>query len=182
VLSESRVRLLFAVLIASSGFTSTAYAGCFEEAATYQHVNPLILQAIAWQESHYHADAMHLNENGSIDYGLMQINTIHLRNLSRYGIGKEALMSPCKSVFVAAWHLRMQMNKYGNTWAAVGAYHSATPALRDDYALRIASIVNCFTQGAPGDSMPGVTQVSAQAGGEVTRRRGRARSVCPMLR
>jgi Transglycosylase SLT domain len=118
-----------------------AHANCFDDAAAYQHVNPLILRAIAWQESHNHVDAVHVNANGSIDYGLMQINTIHLPALARYGIGKDALMSPCKNVYIAAWQLRRQVLKYGNTWAAVGAYHSATPVLRDEYARQIAGIL-----------------------------------------
>jgi hypothetical protein len=33
------------------------------------------------------------------------------------------------------------MNKYGNTWQAVGAYHSETPALRDKYAQQIVAIL-----------------------------------------
>jgi soluble lytic murein transglycosylase-like protein len=121
--------------------TAPAHADCFDEAGAYQHVSPTILRAIAWQESHYRADAVHKNANGSTDYGLMQINSIHLSALSHYGIGQDALMAPCKNVYIAAWQLRRQIVKYGNTWAAVGAYHSATPALRDDYARRIASIV-----------------------------------------
>ena len=44
-----------------------AHADCFDEAAKYQQVNPLILRAIAWQESHNHPDAMNKNANGSID-------------------------------------------------------------------------------------------------------------------
>lgn len=120
---------------------SSAYGNCFDDAAAYQHVNPLILRAIAWQESRNRPDAKHVNANGSIDYGVMQINTIHLPTLAQYGIGKEALMSPCKNIYIAAWQLRRQVNRYGNTWAAVGAYHSATPALRDEYARQIAAIL-----------------------------------------
>jgi soluble lytic murein transglycosylase-like protein len=114
---------------------------CFDAAASYQHVNPMVLRAIAWQESHNRADAKHVNANGSIDYGVMQINTIHLPALARYGIDRDALMSPCKNIYIAAWQLRKQVVKYGNTWAAVGAYHSATPALRDQYAQQIAAIL-----------------------------------------
>jgi soluble lytic murein transglycosylase-like protein len=51
-------------------------------------------------------------------------------------------MEPCKSVYIAAWHLRQKMNKYGNTWAAVGAYHSETPSLRDQYADQIIGILS----------------------------------------
>jgi soluble lytic murein transglycosylase-like protein len=50
-------------------------------------------------------------------------------------------MDPCANVYVAAWHLRHQMNKYGNTLAAVGAYHSESPELRDHYAQRIVRIL-----------------------------------------
>lgn len=114
---------------------------CFDTAAAYQHVNPMVLRAIAWQESHNRADARNVNTNGSVDYGVMQINTVHLSMLSRYGIGREELMSPCKNIYVAAWQLRRMILKYGNTWTAVGSYHSATPALRDKYLRRIQNIL-----------------------------------------
>jgi lysozyme-related protein Hpa2 len=114
---------------------------CFAEAGTYQHVSPMVLRAIAWQESHGKPDAIHRNRNGSTDYGMMQINSIHLPVLSRYGVSATDLMNPCSSVFVAAWHLHRMMVKYGNTWAAIGAYHSETPAERDRYARSIKAIV-----------------------------------------
>jgi soluble lytic murein transglycosylase-like protein len=120
----------------------SAHADCFDEAAKYQKVNPLILRAIAWQESHNRPDAVNKNANGSIDYGLMQINSIHLNTLSQYGISSGTLMEPCKSVYVAAWHLRQKMNKYGNSWQAVGAYHSETPAERDKYSRQIIGILS----------------------------------------
>lgn len=122
--------------------SAPARADCFDEAARYQKVNPLILRAIAWQESHNTPDATHRNANGSVDYGVMQINSIHLPTLAQYGISSSTLMEPCKNVYIAAWHLRQKMNKYGNTWAAVGAYHSETPALRDQYAQQIAAILH----------------------------------------
>jgi soluble lytic murein transglycosylase-like protein len=121
--------------------TAPARADCFDEAASYQKVNPLILRAIAWQESHNRPDALHKNANGSTDYGVMQINSVHLGTLSQYGISTGTLMEPCKNVYIAAWHLRRKMNKYGNTWQAVGAYHSETPSLRDQYAKQIAAIL-----------------------------------------
>ena len=36
---------------------------------------------------------------------------------------------------------RRQVERHGNTWAAVGAYHSATPAFAAAYANRIATIL-----------------------------------------
>ena len=130
-----------AVTLALAVASPLAHADCFDEAAQYQKVNPLILRAIAWQESHNRADAVNRNANGSTDYGVMQINSVHLPTLSKYGISQSTLMEPCKNVYIAAWHLRQKMNKYGNTWAAVGAYHSESPPLRDRYAQDIAAIL-----------------------------------------
>jgi soluble lytic murein transglycosylase-like protein len=138
---KNRFFQLFAIGLGAWAAAAPAHADCFDEAAKYQQVNPLILRAIAWQESHNHPDAMNKNANGSIDYGLMQINSIHLNTLAHYGINSGTLMQPCKSVYVAAWHLRQKMNKYGNTWQAVGAYHSETPSLRDKYSKQIIDIL-----------------------------------------
>ncbi|CCD29718.1 Lytic transglycosylase, Invasion protein (pilT homolog) [Candidatus Glomeribacter gigasporarum BEG34] len=118
-----------------------ACADCFEDAARYQSVNPQILRAIAWLESRNRADAVHKNNNGSTDYGLMQINSVHLAALSRYGIVPEMLMHPCVSIYIAAWHLRQKMNRHGNTWQAVGAYHSEKPERRHWYARQIIQIL-----------------------------------------
>jgi lysozyme-related protein Hpa2 len=123
-----------------------AAADCFAAAAAYQHVDPLVLRAIAWQESHANAQAIHHNTNGSIDYGMMQINSIHLPVLSHYGISVSDLMAPCESVYIAAWYLRRMTVKYGYTWTAVGAYHSETPGERDRYARSIQALVARFTQ------------------------------------
>ncbi len=130
---------LAGAMLASLAASQSALADCFDDAATYHHVNADVLRAIAWQESHNRPDARRTNTNGSVDYGLMQINSVHLETLARFGIGTDDLMVPCKSVYIAAWHLQRQMAKYGNTWAAIGAYHSATPALRDAYAAKIAT-------------------------------------------
>ncbi len=55
-------RILFAAALACAA--PFARADCFEEAAGYQHVNPWVLRAIAWQESRGRADAIHRNNNG----------------------------------------------------------------------------------------------------------------------
>ncbi|WP_321951702.1 lytic transglycosylase domain-containing protein [Paraburkholderia bannensis] len=132
---------LAVIAMCAAGFAQSAYADCFDEAATYQHVNPTVLRAIAWLESHNQPDSVHTNKNGSVDYGVMQINSIHLPELARYGVDRQTLLEPCKNVYIAAWQLRRQVLKYGDTWAAIGAYHSETPALRDRYAAQVARIL-----------------------------------------
>lgn len=126
-------------------YSLPAYAGdndqCFEEAARYQQVNPMLLKAIAWVESRGTPDARNYNRNGSVDYGIMQINSVHLKELSKFGISRQMLQNACTNIFVAAWHLRRQINQYGYTWKAVGAYHSATPSLRDAYASKVKQLL-----------------------------------------
>jgi soluble lytic murein transglycosylase-like protein len=132
--------------LAGLAIGQAAYADCFDDAAAYEHVNPMLLRAIAWQESHNRSDATHSNNNGTIDYGLMQINSVHMPALSQYGISLGTLMEPCANVYIGAWHLRRQMLRYGDTWQAVGAYHSATPALRDQYGQQIYAILVGWNQ------------------------------------
>jgi lysozyme-related protein Hpa2 len=138
------------LLVAASLCCSTsARADCFDDAAQYQNVSARILRAIAWVESRGRGDAMHVNHNGSVDYGIMQINSIHLRTLGQYGISAKQLMSPCVNIYVAAWHLKAMVRKYGNTWTAVGAYHSESPAERERY---IRSIRKLFITTVPSAS------------------------------
>jgi len=70
----------------------------------------------------------------------MQINSVHLQELSRYGVGPADLQDQCKNIFVGAWQYRKKILKYGNSWTAVGAYHSETPAYRDRYAVDVHNI------------------------------------------
>ncbi|MFM0066872.1 lytic transglycosylase domain-containing protein [Paraburkholderia aspalathi] len=114
---------------------------CFNEAAAYQGVNPWVLRAVAWFESKGDPDVIHQNANGSIDVGQLQINSIHFGDLAREGVPHRALTDPCVNVYVAAWLLKQKMVKYGNTWRAIGAYHSETPKQRDAYARSIQQVL-----------------------------------------
>ena len=118
-----------------------AQEDCFNQAAAYQGVNPSVLRAVAWFESKGDASAINRNANGSIDVGQLQINSIHFGDLAREGVPHRALTDPCVNVYVAAWLLKQKMVKYGNTWRAIGAYHSESPKLRDAYARSIQKIL-----------------------------------------
>lgn len=142
-----RVRpwLLCAALVVASvlGAPSTAHADedCFARAGAYQGVNPLVLRAIAWYESKGDPSAVHRNADGSIDVGQSQINSVHFAELRRYGVPPGALKDACVNTYVAAWMLKQKMIRYGNTWQAIGAYHSETPSLRDQYARSIHRVL-----------------------------------------
>lgn len=132
--------LLAGLLLAAGAYTPVR-ADCIDDAAARHQVNAVVLRAIGWQESRLRPDAIGHNANGSVDLGAFQINSVHLPTLARYGIAPEALIDGCVSAEVAAWHYRRQVDRLGNTWAAVGAYHSATPGHAARYANRIAAIL-----------------------------------------
>lgn len=125
--------------------TSVCRADCFDQAAAYERVNPITLRGIAVVESSNNPRAINRNRNGSVDLGLMQVNSIHLPELNRYGIHKRDLMNACKNTYVAAWLLRKSMDRYGNTWKAVGGYHSNTPGEREQYALKVRKAIMVLT-------------------------------------
>ena len=134
-------RVLAALVLGLSGLAAHAAGNCFEQAGAYQGVNPTVLRAIVWFESKGDPNAVHRNADGSVDIGQAQINSIHFSTLARYGVPRHALTDACVNVYVAAWLLKQKMVKHGNTWRAIGAYHSETPALRDAYARSIQRVL-----------------------------------------
>ncbi|WP_407973183.1 lytic transglycosylase domain-containing protein (plasmid) [Burkholderia pyrrocinia] len=117
-----------------------ARADCISDAAQLYNVNPDILRAIAYYESHLNPDALNRDANGTLDIGLMQINSVHLPTLRREGIGLAQLKDPAVNARVGAALLRNEINRYGATWRAVGAYHSLTPSLNYQYAAAVQRV------------------------------------------
>jgi len=136
-----RSRAAALVIAPIAALPALAQADCIDDAAARHQVNALVLRAIGWHESRLQPQALGRNANGSVDVGAFQINSVHLPELGRYGIDRAALADGCASAEVAAWHYRRQVDRQGNNWQAVGAYHSATPARAAWYANRIATIL-----------------------------------------
>jgi Transglycosylase SLT domain len=118
-----------------------AHADCIADAAARHQVNADVLRAIGWQESRLQPAALGRNADGSVDMGAFQINSVHLAELARYGIDRAALADGCVCAEVAAWHYRRQVDLLGDSWQAVGGYHSHTPARAAWYANQIAAIL-----------------------------------------
>lgn len=110
---------------------------CADQAALFHRVNPDILKAILVVESGGKPLTLNRNSNGTLDIGVAQINSIHLQELARFGIRAEHLFDECISAFVAGWHYARQIRLFGNTWKAVGAYHSRTPSHNAKYQRKI---------------------------------------------
>ena len=61
-------------------------------------------QNVAMGESTFNPQAIHVNENGTKDYGLFQINEIHAPAIfKQFGYSMEDLLDPEKNVQIASW-------------------------------------------------------------------------------
>lgn len=115
------------------------YDACFAYVGAYYHVNPLLLRAIAAQESGFNPNSIGKNANGSYDIGVMQINSSWLPRLARAGISASRLISdPCLNIAVGALILKKNIDSYGMSWTAVGAYNASSKGRRAIYAGAVA--------------------------------------------
>lgn len=143
MIRAAAVALAFAGLVAASPvhagkYGPTAYDDCFARAGAHYQINPLLLKAIARQESSMNPSAVGQNTNGTQDLGIMQINTTHLAKLAKAGIQRHHLMDACTNITVGAWVLADAIRRFGMSWTAVGAYHSPTAWRRQDYAVKVS--------------------------------------------
>ena len=120
-----------------------ASADCYESAAARYDLSADLLRAIACVESNFNAHAVNHNANGSTDYGVMQINSIWLAELSTFDIERDHLWDACTNIHVGAWVLAQKIQRLGYTWRAIGAYNAGlkdTPTreqLRYAYAKKV---------------------------------------------
>ena len=121
------------------GFLACAFPveACWQEAGSRYQIDPALLYAIARTESSLRPAAVNRNPDGSLDVGLMQINSRWLPALARYGIGNRELLEPCTNIHVGAWILAQNFQRFGSSWNAVGAYNAHTPALKRAYAWKV---------------------------------------------
>jgi len=117
---------------------NTQLEACIASAAAYRQQDPLLLKAIALQESGMNPAAVNRsNKNGTVDHGAFQINSSWLPKLKRHGITERQLYDPCTAAYVASWILAQEIHRHGSTWRAVGAYNSPTEANQKIYAQKI---------------------------------------------
>lgn len=123
--------------------SSNELNGCWDKAASTYKVDPWLLMAIAKVESGFNKRAFNKNTNKSIDLGMMQINTIWLPTLKKFGIESHNLFEPCTSVFVGAWIVAQNIKHFGYNQDGIGAYNSpGNITLRRAYARKVYASYN----------------------------------------
>lgn len=120
------------MLVAICLCSMNANAFCFVQAGERYHLDPMLLEAIAMQESSLNPRIT--NDNGprlGKDYGLMQINSMHIPEIVRMGVIRsplDLLNDPCLNVQVGAWILARHLRTCGVNWHCLGSYNAGFSA------------------------------------------------------
>lgn len=130
-------RVLLSCFVVGMSLATVAQADCLDDAAVFHRVSPTLVRGIAQVESGMRSWVTNTNTNGSEDIGLMQINSVHLPRLAKYGITRQSLFDPCTNAYVGTWILADCLSRYGDTWTAVGCYNAGSPDKRLRYANRV---------------------------------------------
>lgn len=112
------------ILVAVCLCSMNVSAFCFVQAGERYHLDPMLLEAIAMQESSLNPRI--INNTGP-DYGLMQINSRHIPELIRMGVirsPQDLLNDPCLNVQIGAWILAKHLRTCGVNWHCLGSYNA----------------------------------------------------------
>jgi hypothetical protein len=128
---------------------------CINSAAITYHVPATLIISVLKTENGRVGQA-NPNRNGTLDYGPMQINSIWLDSLRRYGYTQEMLQyDACANVAVGAWILSQEIADNANlwhsgdnqtVWQGVGDYHSHQPSENAVYRYRVAHVYRWLQQ------------------------------------
>ncbi|WP_241770280.1 lytic transglycosylase domain-containing protein [Burkholderia gladioli] len=111
--------------IASPASADACTGNVFTEAAALYQLDPDLLRAITWVESHGQPGAVGPRlADGHRAWGAAQINDVHLPELVSYGVTQRDLLNPCINLRLSAWVLANCIRAKGATWAAVGCYNT----------------------------------------------------------
>jgi len=127
---------LAAVVLGLGAPARQALAFCFDEAAERYDLPPALLRTIAETESGLDPEAAGWNDDGSVDVGLMQINSWWESRLGPRGwVG--VCTDPCYNVMVGAWILRDCLDRHGYSFEGIGCYNARSPEKRERYTRKI---------------------------------------------
>lgn len=128
------------VAVVNSAFAES----CWQSAAERYGIHRTILRAIAVTESAMNVRAINRNTNGSVDVGLMQINSRWFPRLAEMGIEPGDLWDGCTNVHVGAWVLAGYVRRFGYNWRAIGAYNAGPSSSPDSERKRITYAKRVF--------------------------------------
>lgn len=118
---------------------------CINKAAIQYHVPATLIISVLKMENGHVGDAIR-NKNGTVDYGPMQINSIWLHEIKKYGYTRESIQyDPCANVCVGTWLLSRAIADDKTLWRGVGNYHSHTFNKNAHYRTKVEKIYTLLT-------------------------------------
>lgn len=129
---------LFGATLLQASSKSTEFDVYFSEIGAHFDIPPLLLKKIATVESSLNPNCININNNKTIDYGIMQINSVHFEELSKHGINESNIMSPRVNILAAALLLKRLTKESGLKMDKIGNYHSKTPVFKYIWSDKLA--------------------------------------------
>ena len=117
---------------------TTAYDEHFKEIGSHFGIPPTLLKKIAKIESNLNPKCVGVNKNKTVDYGLMQINSCHFKELAPYGINEANIMNVKVNITAAAILLKKYVAKEGFNFNEIGKYHSHTEKFKSIWNGRLS--------------------------------------------
>lgn len=112
-------------------------APCIIQASQQYYVPVPLIIAVLKTEGGHKGLAKH-NHNGTVDYGPMQINSIWLKKLKKYGYTAHKLeYNACANVKAGTWILARKIASDSKLWHGVGDYHSRTSKYNQRYRHKV---------------------------------------------
>lgn len=115
------------------------YMPLFKKYGAEYKIPAQLLWAIAKNESRFNPKAKNTNKNGSSDYGLMQINSVHKNWLEKSGISIDDLYNPAINIKVGAKILSLCLDKHGWNYKAINCYNGKIE--NNPYSKRVFAFI-----------------------------------------
>lgn len=132
MIKEIKMKKIFKILLFSfllADFLNAKeinYNNLFKKYGEFYGVNPVILWGIAKTESNFDPNALNINKNGTLDIGLMQINSIHYLKLKKFNYTLFDLYDPEINVAFGSYVLSRCLKKHGLNLRGINCYNGRT--------------------------------------------------------
>ena len=125
-------------------------ATCMAQSAAAYKLPLVLLQAIAKTEGGS-TGTVSRNKNGSVDMGVMQVNSIHLQSaphnfLARGVTASQLINDDCVNIAAGASILRYEIDRAPDFWTGVARYHSRTPHFAAIYLAKVVNHLRTLTR------------------------------------
>ena len=130
------------ILLSSNAIANERYNELFLKYGYKYNIPTSLLWAIAKHESNFNKNAINKNNNGTIDIGIMQINSIHKKSIEDLNLTLEDLYNPEINIEFGAKILSQCIKKFGYNKKALNCYNGKIE--NNNYATKILSNIKDY--------------------------------------